>query len=235
LSSKQPKSGEGEPISHLRKLSCVIFDVDGTLTETNELIFAAFNHIAQNYLKRVFTPREITGMFGPPEEVAIEKLVGAERASAAIADFFDFYKSNFHSMARLHEGVKAILEFLKKKRILLAVFTGKGSHTTDITLAELGIRAYFDMVVTGHDVAMHKPSSEGIRKVISRYHLRPNEVLMIGDAVSDVRAAHEAGVPIAAVLWDSYGRDKVIEMEPDYLFDDVRALHMWLEHLLVAD
>jgi pyrophosphatase PpaX len=206
--------------------------VDGTLTETNELIFATFNYVAEKYLNRRFTPAEITAMFGPPEEVAVERFVGSARYPVAIADFFDFYKSNLRSMAKLHPGMDEILRFLKEKKLLLAVFTGKGSHSTEITLQELGIRQYFDMIVTGQDVVNHKPSSEGIRKVMDRFSLPPDEVLMIGDAVADVKAAHEAGIPIAAVVWDSYAKEKVMNMETDYLFHDVKELHGWLRQVV---
>lgn len=171
-------------------------------------------------------------MFGPTEEVVIERLVGSERYPLAAADFFDFYKSSFHSMASLHDGMIDILKFLKEKGILLAVFTGKGSHSTDITLRELGIREYFGVIVTGDDVTEHKPSPEGIQKVIDRFGLKRDEVLMIGDAVSDVKASHEAGIPIAVVVWDSYGKDKVMEMETDYVFHNVPELHEWLEKVV---
>ncbi|MEE9187629.1 MAG: HAD hydrolase-like protein, partial [Bacteroidota bacterium] len=49
----------------MEKLSCVIFDLDGTLTQTNQLIFAAFNHVAQQYVSKTYSPEEITAMFGP--------------------------------------------------------------------------------------------------------------------------------------------------------------------------
>jgi len=171
-------------------------------------------------------------MFGPPEEVAVERLLGSERSPAAMADFFDFYRSNFRSMAKLHPGMDEILRFLKERELLLAVFTGKGSHSTEITLQELGIRQYFDIIVTGQDVVNHKPSSEGIRKVMDRFNLSPGEVLMIGDAVADVKAAHEAGIPVAAVVWDSYAKEKVMKMETDYLFHDVKKLYGWLRQVL---
>lgn len=216
----------------MRKLSCVIFDIDGTLAETNELIFASFNHVSQKYLNKHFTPAEITAMFGPPEEVAIERLVGPERYASAVEDFFDFYTSQFKSMAKLHSGMLDILKYLKENGILLAVFTGKGSRSTEITLNALGIRGYFDMIVSGNDVSQHKPSGEGIQKVMKHFGLKPDEVLMIGDAVSDVKAAHEAGIPIAAVLWDSYGKEKVMGMETDFLFHNVRELREWLEKTL---
>jgi HAD superfamily hydrolase (TIGR01509 family) len=196
------------------------------------LIFATFNHVAEKYLNKHLTPAEITAMFGPTEEVAIERLVGSAHSQAAIADFFDFYKSNLRSMAKLHAGMDEILRFLKGRKLLLAVFTGKGSHSTEITLQELGIRQYFDMIVTGQDVIAHKPSSEGIRKVMDRFNLSPAEVLMIGDAVADVKAAHEAGIPIVAVVWDSYAKEKVVKMETDYLFHDVKELFGWLRQVL---
>jgi pyrophosphatase PpaX len=196
------------------------------------LIFATFNHVAEKYLNKHLTEAEITATFGPPEEVAVERLIGHERLPRAMADFFDFYKRNFRSMARLHHGMDEILRFLKERKLLLAVFTGKGSRTTEITLQELGVRQYFDMIVTGNDVVHHKPSAEGIRKVMDNFRLHSHEVLMIGDAVADVKAAHEAGIPIAAVVWDSYAKEKVMKMETDYLFHDVEDLHRWLREVL---
>jgi pyrophosphatase PpaX len=219
-------------IQTIKKLSCVIFDVDGTLTETLELIFATFNYVAEKYAGKRFSPAEITAMFGPPEEVAVERLVGDGRLPAAMTDFFDFYKRNFHLMAKLYPGMDEILKFLKEKKLLLAVFTGKGTRSTEITLQEFGIRQYFDMIVTGNDVVNHKPSAEGIRKVMDRFKLPPGEVLMIGDAVADVKASHEAGIPIAAVVWDSYAKDKIMQMKTDYLFHNVAELREWLEEVL---
>jgi HAD superfamily hydrolase (TIGR01549 family) len=219
----------------MKRLSCVIFDIDGTLTQTNELIFATFNHVAEKYIHKTFTPPEITAMFGPPEDVAIEKLVGKERRDDAMDDFYSFYESHHPKMAEAYEGINEILEFLKKKGILLAVFTGKGKRSALITLEKLSIRNYFDLIITGSDVNLHKPSAEGIRKVMQQFGLEADEVLMVGDAVADVKAAHEAGVPIAAVVWDSYGKDNVMQMEVDYLFHSVEEFAEWIKTIVPAN
>jgi pyrophosphatase PpaX len=121
---------------------------------------------------------------------------------------------------------------LRSRGLLLAVFTGKGRRTTLITLDMIGIRQFFDMIVTGSDVRHHKPSADGIRSVMAAFGLGPEEVLMVGDAVSDVQAAREAGVRIAAVLWDSYGRDSVMQMDVDYRFDNVAKFDAWLRENL---
>jgi len=213
----------------MTRVSCIIFDLDGTLTQTNELIFATFNHVAEKYIGKVFTPEEITGMFGPPEQVAIERLVGKERIDAALDDFYSFYESRHPQMARMYDGVSNVLKFCRQQGLILAVFTGKGKQSTLISLDMFGIQKYFDIIITGNDVENHKPSGDGIKRVMKQFDLQPEQVLMVGDAVADVKAAQEAGVKIAAVLWDSYGKGQVMQMNVDYLFHSVGEFHRWLK------
>jgi len=212
----------------MKPFSCIIFDIDGTLSQTNELIFATFNHVAEKYLGRRYTPAEIIAMFGPPEEIAVERLVGKEKFDEAIADFYDYYEQHYPRLADKYHGIDAVLEYLKECGVPLAVFTGKGARTTRITLDKLGISAYFDLVVTGTDVVAHKPSAEGIRKVLTAFGTPKEEALMVGDAVADVKAAREAGIRVAAVLWDSYGKDKILGMDVDYRFHSVEEFSRWI-------
>jgi len=117
---------------------------------------------------------------------------------------------------------------LKKKHITLSIFTGKGRQASLITLEELGIKDYFNMIVTGDDVNNHKPSSEGITTFINSYDLDKDRVLMIGDSPSDVKASKEAGVKIASALWDSYAAEKVKGLGSDYYFNTVQELKEFL-------
>ena len=133
----------------MNKYSCVIFDIDGTLTQTNQLIYDTFNHVTGKYLQKTFTPKEIHAMFGPPEEVAIERLIGKEHAAEAMEDFFAYYERQFPNKAEIYDGIREVLESLKNKGLRLAVFTGKGRRTTLITLDKIGVTHFFDMIVTG--------------------------------------------------------------------------------------
>ncbi len=63
--------------------------------------------------------------------------------------------------------------------------------------------------------------------------LLPDEVLMVGDAVADITAARECGVPIASVVWDSYGKEMVMKAKADFLFHSVDEFRTWLEQTLV--
>lgn len=206
----------------------VLFDIDGTLTRTNELIFATFNFIAAKYCGRTYEPREIIALFGPPEEGALVPIVGAERLDDAMDDLCQFYRHHHRAMASLHEGMDEVLDFLKGTGVPLGVFTGKGRRTAMITLESLGIADYFDMIVSGNDVAKHKPDPEGIRKFIDAFSLSPPEVLMVGDAMGDIAASRGAGATSVAVLWDSYDSERVAGAGADAVFHDVGGFLSWL-------
>ena len=212
----------------MSKLKCVIFDMDGTLTHTNRLIFDSFNYIAEKYAGRTYTEPEITAMFGPPEEGALLQVVSEREIDEVMKDYLGFYRNRHGDLARLFPGIRELLAFLQEHKVHLALFTGKGRHTTAITLEEFGLTSFFDYVVTGNDVVNHKPSAEGINKILARFTLTPDEALMVGDSVADVRASHEAGVKIASVLWDSYSKEKVLQMNADYVFHDVDEFSHWL-------
>lgn len=203
-----------------------IFDIDGTLTSTNQLIFDSFNYIAKKYLNRSFTDNEIISLFGPTEDVILKELCG-DRYEEARKDYYKFYSDN-HSMAELYPGMKEILEYLKNKNYPLGIFTGKGREASMITLKELGVDHYFDLIVTGDDVKNHKPSSEGILKYVNHFGLKKEKVLMIGDSVSDVMASKEARIKVASALWDSYAKEKVQALESDFYFNSVEELREFL-------
>jgi pyrophosphatase PpaX len=203
-----------------------IFDIDGTLTSTNQLIFDSFNFIAKKFLDRTFTNEEIIELFGPTERQIIEKLFGENHIEVS-EDYYKFYRDN-HSMADIYPGLKEILIELKNHNYPVGIFTGKGRGSSMITLTKLGVDKYFDLIVTGDDVENQKPSPEGILKFVNKFQLNPERVLMIGDSVSDVKAARDAGVKIASVLWDSYGIEEVKTLKSDYYFHSVEELNKFL-------
>ncbi len=209
-------------------LSCAIFDIDGTLTRTNELIFASFNHVAQKYLRRTFPPEEIVRLFGPPEEGALRVMFGDELVQTALDELCAYYAEHHAAMASVHPGITEILGFLRDHGVQLAVFTGKGRRTAMITLDALQLTSFFDMVVSGNDVVRHKPDPEGILKVMSAFGTLPDRTLMIGDSVGDIKASRAAGVRMATVLWDAHDRERVLQAAHDLVFDSTGEFLEWL-------
>ena len=214
----------------MEKFTGIIFDIDGTLTSTNKLIFASFNHIAEKYLHKQFTDEEISAMFGPTEDVILKQWC-PDNYDAVRKDYYDFYEQN-HSMADLYPGIIEILNILKGKNVLLSIYTGKGRDASIITLKKLKIYDYFDLIITGDEVEEHKPSPEGITLFLEKFNLQKNSALMVGDSPADIKASRAAGVKVASVIWDAYAKEAVINLNPDYLFNSVVELKEFLQQVV---
>lgn len=208
------------------RFKAIIFDIDGTLTFTNRLIFDTFNYISKKYLNKRFKDEEIIALFGPTEDVILKQMF-PQNFEKVREDYYEYYHRN-HEIAQLYDGIKELLIDLKNAGVILGIFTGKGRTSSLITLNFLGIRDLFDMIVTGDDVKNHKPSPEGILKFIQTFNLKPEEVLMIGDAPSDIKAAREAGVHIASVVWDSYSANEVRKINKETVFETVEKLRNYI-------
>lgn len=204
----------------------IIFDVDGTLTFTNQLIFDSFNHITKKYLGKSYSDEEVIALFGPTEDVILKEICNDEYESAR-KDYYKYYKDN-HSIAQLYDGIKSLIVEIKNADVLLSIFTGKGRTSALITLDEFELTNYFDLIVSGDDVENHKPSPEGINKFLQMFDLNPKDVLMIGDAPSDIIAANESGVEIASVVWDSYAEEEVRKLNPKNIFHSVAELRDYI-------
>ena len=139
-----------------------------------------------------------------------------EKYDEARVDYFDFYENNHLEMASAYDGIIDLLKTIKSNDKLLSIYTGKGRDSSRITLEQIDALKYFDMVVSGDDIKKHKPSPEGILVFLEKYNLSKDKVLMIGDAPADITAARDAGVKVASVLWDSYAKDQVLQMNIDF-------------------
>ncbi len=205
----------------------IIFDIDGTLTSTNELIYASFNHILQKYEGITYSDEQIIALFGPTEEQILVRWY-PDKAEEVVEEYFDFYKNELPEMASAYDGIHNLLEIISKKNIPLGIFTGKGRRAAELTLEGLGLRDYFTYFASGDDVENHKPAADGIVNYLKTYNFQPHEVLMIGDAPADIKAARSAGTPVASVVWDSYAKDEVLKLNSELVFYSVAGLQEYL-------
>ncbi|HET54564.1 MAG TPA: HAD family hydrolase, partial [Ignavibacteria bacterium] len=147
-------------------------------------------------------------------------------------DYYNFYSEQHNILANTFQGMDEILDSIKSSNKNLAIFTGKGRESTRITLEKIGYENYFGLIVSGDDVENHKPAPDGILKILDHYKLKNDEVLMIGDSQHDVEASKSANVKIASVIWDSYAKDEVLKMNPDYVFHDITDFKIFIDDSL---
>ncbi len=194
------------------KFDLVIFDLDGTLANTSGLIFDSFNFIMRKYRSLEMSPEQIMSYFGPPEEIAIKNIMGDESFDSVWHDYLEYYEGHL-SQTQVFAGIPELTKDLKESGARLAIFTGKGDDTTELTLRYHGLRDMFDLVVTGSVVANHKPDPEGVALALKRLQVLPSRAVLVGDSLSDYKAARAAGVHFIAALYDRLAKNRFDELD----------------------
>jgi len=205
----------------------ILFDMDGTLFSTQNLIVHCVNETSQKYLKRSLPRQDSLWSFGPPARNIIRQLVASnpDRPVNSAVDYYDsLYRSNFRDMAVGFQGIPELLKRLSKSGKSLAIVTSETSALSDYALKAFSLHDYFDALVTNDDVSKRKPDPEGIHLALKKIQLGPEDCMLVGDSVADIAAGKKAGLVTGAALWGSetWGDPRIAS--PDHLFSDVQEL-----------
>lgn len=207
----------------------IIFDLDGTIADTLPLCIEAFRRSIEPLAERSLSDEEIIATFGPSEEGTIMALIPSFYEQGI--EHYLLHYEQLHSMcASPFEGILPLLEQLERNNIRTAMVTGKGKHSTDISLKVFALAHRFEIIETG---SPHGPrKTEGIKTVLCHWsHLKPDEILYVGDAPGDIVAARNAGIHVAAAGWASTASEELLKsMNPDYYFGDIQSFASWLLH-----
>lgn len=208
------------------KFKTVIFDLDGTIADTLPLCIAAFKKSIEPLLGKTLTDEEIIATFGPSEEGTIRKLIPAHE-EAGIAAYLRYYEQLHDTCPSPFLGITNLLEQLQAKGVQLGMVTGKGVHSTHLSLNQFGLNRFFETLETGRPEGPDKLN--GIRRILSRLNTRREESLYVGDAPSDIRYCKEIGIPIAAAAWaGTANAGELAALQPDWLFNSVDDFTSWL-------
>lgn len=208
------------------KFKTIIFDLDGTLGDTLPLCIAAFKTSIEPLLGKQISEAEIIATFGPSEEGTIRKLI-PEHEQEGVEAYLRHYKDLHHMCPAPFDGIAELLALLKAKQVQLAMVTGKGVHSTKLSLVQFSLSEYFELVETGKPDGPDKVN--GINRVIIKWNATLAETLYIGDAPSDITACKQVGIPIAAVAWaGTTHADELIALKPDWLFYKVDEFKEWI-------
>jgi HAD superfamily hydrolase (TIGR01549 family) len=204
----------------------VIFDFDGTLADTFPLIFLAFRAALTKYTGRVYSDEELTRYFGPSEDGILQRIVPGQW-QAAMEIYLAEYKRHHAQYVRLFPGIHGLLEQLKDKPLRMGIITGKSEASLMLSLDALKIKGYFDILAAGSPERANKDTN--LYQAVKRWGLKPDEVIYVGDAASDIVFAREAGVVPVGVSWCQTANVAELQAEnPAGLFGDVREFLNWI-------
>lgn len=189
----------------------VIFDLDGTLSDSAEGIVKSINYALQRLGLKQLPAENLMQYIGPPLNVIIEKLTGSRDEDFLLKGvklFRERYFSIGYKENVLYEGIAETLKNLTERGDILCVATAKREDIAKNVLAYFGIDKYFTQV-QGSD--LHRKKSELLRDMMNNSTLNHRPMVMIGDRDSDFRAAGEAGIPSLGVKW-GYGNDEELKL-----------------------
>lgn len=215
-------------------LQAILFDFDGTLADTLPLIFRCFREILSDETGRCPTDQDIVAMFGPTEEGMLRRALPESQYAGAVEKLYTLYDTWHPEYVSANVEIEQLLIALKQAAYPLAIVTGKGRRTAEISLRHLGWAKYFDVIVTGDDVQRPKPHPEGLQRALRTLNVPASNALYAGDSEADVAAGRAAGLVTVAVTWLGHPQTVTFSNQPDYLLDDVRNFSDVLNGMRVA-
>lgn len=202
-------------------IKAILFDFDGTLANTIDLIIATFEHTCQTVLGSVPAREKIVNTFGLPLPEAMLKLSGRADLVEEMRNVYREYNDNHHDdMIQSIDGVTEALAALKARGVKIAVVTSKKPRMLHRGIACLGLAPYIDAIVALGDTKASKPHAEPMLAACAKLGVKPEECLCVGDSPFDLQSGRNAGVKTVAVRYTAFVWEKILaEGKPDYVIE----------------
>ncbi len=216
----------------IKKPAMVLIDVDGTLVDSvPDLAYCVDEMMKQlnmtvygedkvrnwvgNGVERL-TRRALIGQLdGEPDEALFEK---------AYPIFLDLYDKNVCERSCLYDGVREALDFLKTQDVKIGCVTNKNAQFTLPILEKLGIKDDFEIIICGDTLAKKKPDPLPLLHGAEKLGATPEQSLMLGDSMSDVKAARAAGFDIICMSYGYNHGEDIRDYNPDAVVDSMAEI-----------
>ena len=205
------------------KFKGLLFDFDGTLLDTNELIIQTFLHVLEPEFPGKFTKDDMVPFIGP-SLIESFSTIDASKAEEWVRQYRLWNSEHHDELAKEFEGVKSTLQELKNKGIRLAIVSTKRYDSLIKGIRLLDIEDLVEVIISMDDVKNVKPDPEPILLALEKMHLKKEDVIMIGDNSHDILGGKNAGVKTAGVAWSLKGEDFLMQFKPDYMLHDMKDL-----------
>ena len=207
-------------------LSAALFDFDGTLVDTTDMIFQSMRHATSSVLGREdFTREELLANVGQPLPRQME-ILDAEKAELLLEAYRAHHEEHHDALIGEFPGVDEALNRLRTAGVRIVVVTSKRRRSVEMALEKFpGLDLVVDLFVTMEDTTEHKPHPEPLLKGLELAGDVPKQkAVYVGDSPFDVQAAKAAGLRSVAVSWGAFSEDTLREAEPDHLVPDIDAV-----------
>lgn len=207
------------------KIQAVLFDLDGTILDTDELIWAGYRHLFSKFSPDFALQEEhLLEVLGPPLKDIFPRYFKQD-----VPELVREYRAHCDSLdskeyVRVFKRVEETLDYLYNKGYKMGIVTTKFVEGAKAGLEEFGLDHYFDVIVGLDSVTYHKPHPEGVLLALKKLDVLPQHAVFIGDNATDIQAGHKAGVKSIGIGWSRKGRAHIEQANPYTMIDNMYTL-----------
>jgi pyrophosphatase PpaX len=209
--------------------TAVLFDFDGTLGDSIDLIISSVRATAAELPDYTFDEAAVRPWIGRPFTAMLAKQ-GVTDHDQWLTIYRRHYRKAHNEMLRPIEGISGLLERLADAGVRIGVVSSKKTDYIDLGLDRLGLGSWVDVLVGADDTERHKPGPEPLLYAAGLLDTKPSRCVYVGDAVTDVVAGRAAGMATIAVTWGAATVHDLAEAGPTAVVSSVAEL---AEQLLI--
>jgi pyrophosphatase PpaX len=212
----------------------LLFDLDGTLLDTIDLLLESMEHA---FAGRPHVPTRAawTAGIGTPLRGQLRAFdVDDDELEAVVARYRVHQDAHLEGMTRAFPCATEVLRWARDARIPTAVVTSKGRGMTERSLRHVGLLDAFDTIVTADDTTRHKPDPDPVHLALARLDVPPERALFVGDSTHDMHAGRAAGTFTGAALWGPFAREVLAATAPTHWLDSLHDVPAITEALRQA-
>lgn len=203
----------------------VIFDFDGTLVDTKELIFASVTHTFAKFKpEKKLSEDELLSFLGPTLRTSFERFFSPAQIEEALTYFRVYQKEIQGEYAKEIPHVKETLTYLKENKYDVAIVSNKEHEVVQAGLEQFKLSAYFDTIIGRDDVEKPKPSPIGLVKACELLKRSHDDIVYIGDAPSDIKTSKNMGAYSVAFIYDKKRAQEMMKEKPCAFITDMKEL-----------
>ena len=194
----------------------ILFDFDGTLVDTNDLVILALNETAKKFTGEELSSDKLNSILGKYLVEQMRCICESKHEEMALY-YKEFYNKNKDIMTKYFEGTKEMLGELKSSGCKIAVVSAKGRNGIEHGLEMFNLSGYVDAIVSAYDVENNKPHPEPALKALEMLGGDTENALLVGDSPYDILCGKNAGIKTVLVGWTIFPKEEIIKLNPDYI------------------
>jgi len=205
--------------------SALLFDLDGTLVDSIELILGSARYAFADFVGRAPSDEEWRTSIGRPLQTVLREYASSDaEADRLLSRYREYQLANHDRLMRPYDGIVAALRGFAAAGHPMALVTSKSDWLALRALEFVGVADLFPVIVGCDTCVNHKPHPEPVENALARLDVSPENAIFVGDSPHDIESGRAAGVYTIGVTWGACTRAEMEASGADVVIDDVAQL-----------